>query len=60
MCCSLNGHMAQGWGYSILVPLCHKNGAECTFCGDSGMQPPSDINFTDDMQRVKSLKNVRT
>lgn len=24
MCCSLTGHMAQGWGYSILVPLCHK------------------------------------
>lgn len=60
MCRSLSGHMAQGWGYSILAPLCHKTSAERTFCGDVGLQPARDINFTDDMQRVKSIKNFRT
>lgn len=39
-----------GMGLQYIVPLCHKNSAECTFCGDSGVQPAPDINFTDDRQ----------
>lgn len=50
--------MAQGWGYSVLVPLCHKNSAECTFCGDVGVQPAPAINSTEFLQRVQTIKNV--
>lgn len=45
--------MTLGWGYSVLVPLCHKHCAECTFCSDPGAQPAPDSNSTDSAVKIE-------